>query len=339
MGSCTLTAHVAASATFLAASGVPQDVRGEPVSASYRPSEHPASPVFGGRLHGLGHHERRRDEVGHVDRHRCAPWGNLTVSFVGAGSCTLTAHVAAGVNYAGRGRQVHRGQARRGPTTAPSRGQRIYVGGLPRREWLTNGDGAKSVTSNSPASARSRGLAVSYVGVGTCSLTRRSGRVPNYLAGSGSAQSIAVGARQPTTPIITNLPLARLSSPGSPPISARTATARPRCPRVRQASAKSSPMGRPSCSSRQAPARSRPASARERTIWLRPAARRRSRSARPRGATGWSAPTVASSRLELPPSTGPWADGAAAPGGRHHADPHPRRILARRFGRRPVQLR
>jgi hypothetical protein len=70
----------------------------------------------------------------------------------------------------------------------------------------TNGDGAKSVTSTTPAVCSTSGLAVSYVGIGTCSLNAQVAAGPNYLANTGSAQSFTIGRANATTPTITNIP-------------------------------------------------------------------------------------------------------------------------------------
>jgi hypothetical protein len=56
----------------------------------------------------------------------------------------------------------------------------------------TNGNGTKSVTSNSTSVCTASGLAVSYVGVGTCSLTAHVATGTNYAAADGSAQTFSV---------------------------------------------------------------------------------------------------------------------------------------------------
>ncbi|HXZ83656.1 MAG TPA: Ig-like domain-containing protein [Acidimicrobiales bacterium] len=57
----------------------------------------------------------------------------------------------------------------------------------------TNGDGTKSVTSNSPSVCSASALVVSYVGVGTCSLTAHVAAGTDYGAADGSAQTFSVG--------------------------------------------------------------------------------------------------------------------------------------------------
>ena len=57
----------------------------------------------------------------------------------------------------------------------------------------TNGDGTKSVTSNTPAVCSTSGLVVSYVGVGTCSLNAQVAAGADYLAATGTAQTFTIG--------------------------------------------------------------------------------------------------------------------------------------------------
>ena len=68
------------------------------------------------------------------------------------------------------------------------------------------GTGVQSVTSNSPSVCSTSGLTVTYVGVGTCSLSAQVAQGTNFLAGSGAAQSFTVGRANAPTPTITNIP-------------------------------------------------------------------------------------------------------------------------------------
>ncbi|MGA2933071.1 MAG: hypothetical protein ABSE98_13410, partial [Acidimicrobiales bacterium] len=70
----------------------------------------------------------------------------------------------------------------------------------------TNGDGTKSVSSSTPNVCITSGLAVTYIGVGTCSLTALVGPGTNYTAASGTAQSFGIGRAAASTPVITNIP-------------------------------------------------------------------------------------------------------------------------------------
>ncbi len=70
----------------------------------------------------------------------------------------------------------------------------------------TNGDGLKSVTSSTPSVCVVSGLAVSYAGAGTCTLTAHVSQGTYYAAADGAPQSFSVSLATPTTPSISNLP-------------------------------------------------------------------------------------------------------------------------------------
>jgi hypothetical protein len=87
------------------------------------------------------------------------------------------------------------------PSTAGTFGQ-----GFTATVDTYDSNGTSSVTSNTPAVCSTNGLAVSYVGVGTCSLDAQVAGNTNYLAASGSAQTFTIGRANATTPTITNIP-------------------------------------------------------------------------------------------------------------------------------------
>jgi len=68
------------------------------------------------------------------------------------------------------------------------------VGGGFTASVSTTGDGARSVTSNTPATCTASGLQVTYVGAGTCSLTAQVAGGANYIGASGVAQTFTVSA-------------------------------------------------------------------------------------------------------------------------------------------------
>jgi hypothetical protein len=57
----------------------------------------------------------------------------------------------------------------------------------------TTGDGSVSITSSTPRVCTVAGLAVSYVGVGTCTLTPQVAAGPTYAAADGGSKSFSVG--------------------------------------------------------------------------------------------------------------------------------------------------
>ena len=63
----------------------------------------------------------------------------------------------------------------------------------------TTGDGTTSVTSNSTSVCTVSNLVVSYVGVGTCSLTAHVAAGTDYSAADGTAQSFSVNPATPKT--------------------------------------------------------------------------------------------------------------------------------------------
>jgi hypothetical protein len=126
----------------------------------------------------------------------CTVSSGLTVSYVGVGPCSLTAHVGVGTDYGaadGSAQTFMVGQAM--PTTVsisnlPASG--TYGGGF-TATVSTDGDGVTSVTSSSTSVCTvSSGLTVSYVGVGPCSLTAHVGVGTDYGAADGSAQTFMV---------------------------------------------------------------------------------------------------------------------------------------------------
>jgi hypothetical protein len=88
-------------------------------------------------------------------------------------------------------------------TDLPSSG--IFGGGL-TAAVSTNGDGTKSVATTTPSVCATSGLAVTYVGVGTCTLFAQVAQGANYLGDSGATQSFTIGRATATTPTITNIP-------------------------------------------------------------------------------------------------------------------------------------
>ena len=75
------------------------------------------------------------------------------------------------------------------------------------QSWATLSVAAlTSVASLSTAVCKTSGLAVTYVGTGTCSLTAQIEPSTNYLGAIGNPQSFSVGRAQGSTPTITNIP-------------------------------------------------------------------------------------------------------------------------------------
>ena len=119
-----------------------------------------------GRHHLLGHV--------HVPYLVCTASG-LTVSYVGVGTCSLNAQVAAGTNYAAATGSAESFNIGRAAATTP------VISNIPSPanefagftvDLATTGDGTMSVTSNTGnvCSVNPNGITVTFVGFGTCSL-------------------------------------------------------------------------------------------------------------------------------------------------------------------------
>ena len=120
---------------------------------------------------------------------------DLTVSFVGVGGCTLTAHVASGAEYNGDDGQpqnVTVGQAMASSPSVTDIPAAAFLGGSFDASVSTTGDGPTGVTSSTPAVCTTSGDIVSYVGVGTCTLNAHVGDGTDYLGSDGAPQSFDV---------------------------------------------------------------------------------------------------------------------------------------------------
>ena len=71
----------------------------------------------------------------------------------------------------------------------------------------TNGDGTISITSSSTGVCTVSGLAVTYVGIGSCSLSAHVGSGTDYNASDGNAQSFAVAKGTTTTVLSAGSPV------------------------------------------------------------------------------------------------------------------------------------
>ena len=96
---------------------------------------------------------------------------------------------------------------RQGTPTAPTisnlPGAGQTVGGSFTPTVTTTGDGVKSVTSNSPTICTVAGGVVTYIAIGTCSLTAHVAAGTNYNAADGSAQTFTVTVKGGSTVTVT----------------------------------------------------------------------------------------------------------------------------------------
>jgi hypothetical protein len=126
----------------------------------------------------------------------CAVSGGV-VSFVGVGTCTLTASATATTDYSAvTGNQQSFNVGKATPTISISNIPTSAVyGGSFTPAYLTSGNGSptESVSSSTTGVCTASGAMVSFVGVGTCTLTASATATTDYLAATGSLQSFAVG--------------------------------------------------------------------------------------------------------------------------------------------------
>jgi hypothetical protein len=210
VGTCSLTSSVAAGTDYVGATGVAETfniVSATPTVPTV--NNIPSSGIYGGSFtpsvvtDGDG-----TTSVTSNSTNTCMVSSGV-VSYVGVGTCSLTASISQGNDYASAsGSSQTFVIASAAPTTPtinnlPSSG--IY-GGSFTPSVVTDGDGTTSVTSNSWTICTVSSGVVSFVGVGTCSLTASVSQGVNYTDASGVSQTFAVLVASPTTPAISNLP-------------------------------------------------------------------------------------------------------------------------------------
>jgi len=136
----------------------------------------------------------------------CAVSGG-TVNFVGVGTCTLIAHSTATTNYAaatGSPQSFTIAQARPTITINNILGHAQYGENF-TPTYAYSGDGTTSVTSSTTATCTVSGALVTFVGLGTCTLTAHSTATVNSAAATGSPQSFSISQATPTISI-SNIP-------------------------------------------------------------------------------------------------------------------------------------
>jgi hypothetical protein len=124
----------------------------------------------------------------------------FTVSFVGVGTCSLTAHVAAGTNYSsadGMAQSFAVGQASQSPLSLTSLSGTFAVA-LPLTSSGGSGTGAVSyvVTSAGSAGCSINATTLSETGAGSCTVTVTKAVDANYLAASSTSTVVVAKAAQ-----------------------------------------------------------------------------------------------------------------------------------------------
>ncbi len=136
-----------------------------------------------------------------------------TVNYTAVGSCVVDANQAGSDGYTAAPQVQQTITVGQGTPTTPAISDLPsvgYLGGGFTATVSTTGDGTESVTSSTPSVCTASGLTVTYVGTGTCTLTAQVTSGVDYLAATGTPQSLTVDGFTITT---TSLPSA---SPGTP---------------------------------------------------------------------------------------------------------------------------
>ena len=183
-----------------------------PSSPVITPSSLPTNAVFGGSFTAVVTQTTGNGTLSVLSNTTsiCTVGGNgLTVTFTGAGTCSLSAHSSATSSYnAATGSAQTFDIAQATPTTpviTPTPPTTQY-GTTYTPVVSTTGDGVKSVTSSTNSVCVVNAGVVSYVALGTCTLTAHVAAGVNYGAADGSAQSFYVGQGTPTPPTVSDVP-------------------------------------------------------------------------------------------------------------------------------------
>ena len=197
VGSCTLVAHVAATSSLSAADGAAQSLtvgQASPTTPSIINA--PPSPKFGATFVPVVSTSGDGSKSVSSSTPAVCQVASSTVSFVGVGTCTLVAHVAAGTNFlAANGQSQNYAIGKATPTSPkvanipnPAKKGTSFIASI-----STNSDGAKSVSSQTPLICSTNGLKVSLIKPGTCSLVASVAPSNHYLpATEPAAQSFVV---------------------------------------------------------------------------------------------------------------------------------------------------
>ncbi len=212
IGTCSLTAHVAATTTFAAASGTAQTFSVAQATPTVSISNLPASGVYNGSFtatYTVTAGDAGATSVTSNSTSVCTVSGN-TVTYVGVGTCSLTANVAATTNFtdaSGTAQTFNVGQATPTVSIANLPASGVYNGSFSATYTVTAGDaGATSVTSNSTSVCTVSGNTVTYVGVGTCSLTAHVAATTDFAAANGTAQTFNVAQATQTITYTSTAP-------------------------------------------------------------------------------------------------------------------------------------
>jgi uncharacterized repeat protein (TIGR03803 family) len=240
VGTCTVTFNQAGDGAYDPATQITQTTTAQVANPTISISNIPSGAVNGGSFTPtFAYTGDGIISVTSSTQSRCTVSGSV-VNFVGGGTCTLTAAATATANSNAATGSPQSFTISPAPTTISITnipGSAAY-GGSFTPTFAYNGNGKTSVTSSTPSkcTVAKKGV-VSFVGVGTCTLTANATATADYLAATGAPQSFNID--QATTTIsIKNIPKSAKKGGVLRRLITIPATAQLRRHRVRQASAR-----------------------------------------------------------------------------------------------------
>jgi sugar lactone lactonase YvrE len=194
VGTCSLTASATTGTNFTASNGSLQSFSVDQATPTITIGNLPASGIHGGGFTAtISYSGDGTVSLASNSTSVCAAAGNA-VSYVGVGTCSLTASAAAGTNYVaapGSAQTIPIGQATPSIAIDNIPSGALYNGSfIPA--YTYNGDGTPSVASNSTGVCTVSGGVVSYIHVGTCSLTASALAGTDFTSIAGSAQTFTI---------------------------------------------------------------------------------------------------------------------------------------------------
>ena len=211
VGTCSLEADQTGNATYYAGQTIQSFTVAQATQAITYTSAQPSNAVYDGPTYSVsatGGGSGNPVTFSSTTPSVCSVTGS-SVSFVGVGSCTVAADQAGNADYQAApelSQTLSVGQATPStPSISNLPGSGTYGGGF-TATVSTTGDGTTSISSSTPSVCTASGLAVSNVGVGTCTLTAHVADGTDFTAADGGPQNFPVGQATPSTPSISNLP-------------------------------------------------------------------------------------------------------------------------------------
>jgi hypothetical protein len=195
VGTCTLTAHATSTANSAAATGSPQSFSIVQATPTISISNIPSNAVFGGSFTPTyAYPGNGKTSATSSTLSTCTVSNKGVVTFVGTGSCTLTAHATAATNYRAATGSPQSFTIAQAATTISIKNVpgNAKKGGSFTPTYNYIGDGTPSTISSTPGACIVSGSLVSFVGSGTCTLTAQAMSGTKYAATTGNPQSFAI---------------------------------------------------------------------------------------------------------------------------------------------------